>query len=181
VKRLHCILFILVVLALTGCPPKPAPPSIPVEPKPTYTEKFISVHLKADSQLNLYDGSSHATHVCVYQLSDPNTFNQLSENEMGIGKLLVCDRVDAGPPLPGVAFAKKFIVQPGADQTFELDRAEGARYVGVVAGYFGQMQKGRVTRLYTIPTSEEREQGVVVIKQKPLKINLFLGPQALQD
>jgi len=100
---------------------------------------------------------------------------------MGIGKLLVCDRVDAGPPLPGVAFAKKFIVQPGADQTFELDRAEGARYVGVVAGYFGQMQKGRVTRLYTIPTSEEREQGVVVIKQKPLKINLFLGPQALQD
>lgn len=180
-KRYRCIFLVLVVFLLAGCPPKPTPPSIPVEPKPTYTEKFISVHLKADSQLNLYSGSSHALHLCVYQLSDPNAFNQFSENEMGIGKLLACDRVDAGPPLPGVAFARKFIVQPGEDQTSELDRAEGAKYVGVVAGYYGQMQKRQVTRLYTIPTSEERQQGVVVIKQKPLKINLFLGPQGLQD
>lgn len=179
-KRYHCIFFVLAAFLLAGCPPKTTPPSIPVETKPTYTEKFISAHLKADSQLNLYSGSSHALHLCVYQLIDPNTFNQLSENEMGIGKLLGCDRVDA-PPIPGVAFAKKFIVQPGDDQTFELDRAEGAKYVGVVAGYYGQMQKRQVTRLYPIPTREEREQGVVVIKQKPLKINLFLGPQALQD
>ena len=71
-------------------------------------------------------------------------------------------------------------MQPGEVQTFELDRAEGAKYVGVVAGYY-QLQKRQVTRLYTIPTSEEREPGMVVIKQKPLKINLFLGPQALQD
>jgi len=181
VKRYPGMFLVLAVFLLGACAPKTAPPPLPVEPKPTYTEKFISVHLKADSQLNLYSGSSHATHVCIYQLSGPNAFNQLSENEMGIGKLLGCDRVDAGPPTPGVAFANKVIVQPGDDQTFELDRAEGAKYVGVVAGYYGQMQKKQVTRLYTIPTSEERQQGVVVIKQKPLKINLFLGPQGLQD
>ena len=105
-KRYPGIFLALAVFLLGSCAPKTAPP-IPVEPKPTYTEKFISVHLKADSQLNLYSGSSHALHLCVYQLSDPNTFNQLSENEMGIGKLLACDRVDAGPPLPGVAFARK--------------------------------------------------------------------------
>jgi hypothetical protein len=49
-----------------------------------------------------------------------------------------------------------------------------------VAGYY-QLLKRQVTRLYPIPTTEEREQGMIVIKQKPLKINLFLGPQALQD
>lgn len=179
-KRILGIICILSILLISSCAKQP-PPSIPVETKPTYTEKFISVQLKADSQLNLYGGSSHALHLCLYQLSDPNAFNQLSENEMGIGKLLACDRVDVGPPLPGAANAKKLIVQPGEMQNLELDRAEGAKYVGVVAGYYGQMQKRQVTRLYTIPTSEEREQGVVVIRQKPLRINLFLGPQALQD
>ena len=178
-KRYLCIFFVISIFLIGSCATQ-TPPPIPVEPKPTYTEKFISVQLKADSQLNLYGGSSHALHLCVYQLSDPNSFNQLSENEMGIGKLLACDRVDAGPPLPGVAIAKKLIVQPGEVQTFDLDRAEGAKYVGIVAGYY-QLMKRQVTRLYTIPTTEEREQGMIVIKQKPLKINLFLGPQALQD
>ncbi len=178
-KLYHGIFFVMAIFLLGSCA-TPTPPPIPVEPKPTYTEKFISVHLKADSQLNLYGGGSHALHLCVYQLGDPNAFNQLSENEMGIGKLLACDRVDAGPAVPGVAIAKKLIVQPGEDQTFELDRAEGAKYVGVVAGYY-QLQKRQVTRLYPIPTTEAREQGMIVIKQKPLKINLFLGPQSLQD
>ena len=86
-KRYLGILFVLSIFLIGSCATK-TPPPIPVEPKPTYTEKFISVHLKADSQLNLYGGSSHALHLCVYQLSDPNAFNQLSENEMGIGKLL---------------------------------------------------------------------------------------------
>jgi predicted component of type VI protein secretion system len=179
VKRYLRVLFVLSIFLIGSCAPKPPPP-VPVEPKPTFTEKFISVHLKADSQLNLYSGSSHALHLCVYQLSDPNAFNQLSENEMGIGKLLGCDRLDAGPPVQGVAISKKLIVQPGEDQTFDLDRAEGARYVGIVAGYY-QMQKRQVVRLYAIPVTEEQQQGMIVIKQKPLKINLFLGPQALQD
>jgi hypothetical protein len=116
----------------------------------------------------------------LYQLSDPNAFNQLSENEMGIGRLLACDRLDAGPQIQGVAIAKKLIVQPGEDQTFDLDRAEGAKYVGIVAGYY-QMKKRQVVRLYAIPITEEQQQGMLVIKQKPLKINLFLGPQGLQD
>jgi predicted component of type VI protein secretion system len=179
VKRYLGIFFVLSVFLIGSCATQ-TPPPVPVEPKPTYTEKFISVQLKADSQLNLYGGSSHALHLCIYQLSDPNAFNQLSENEMGIGKLLACDRVDAGPPLPGVAIAKKLIMQPGEVQTLELDRAEGAKYVGIVAGYY-QLLKRQVTRLYTIPTTEERDKGMIVIKQKPLKINLFLGPQALQD
>ena len=178
-KRYLRVLFVLSIFLIGSCAGK-TPPPIPVEPKPVFTEKFISVHLKADSQLNLYSGGSHALHLCVYQLSDPNAFNQLSENEMGIGKLLGCDRLDAGPPIQGVAISKKLIIQPGEDQTFDLDRAEGAKYVGIVAGYY-QMQKKQVVRLYAIPVTEEQQQGMLVIKQKPLKINLFLGPQALQD
>jgi predicted component of type VI protein secretion system len=179
VKRYFVILFVLSIFLIGSCSRKP-PPIPPIEPKPTFTEKFISVHLKADPQLNLYGGSSHALHLCMYQLSDPNTFNQLSENEMGIGKLLGCDRVDPGAPLPGVAISKKLIVQPGQDQSFDLDRAEGAKYIGIVAGYY-QLQKRQVVRLYTIPVTEEQQRGMIVIKQKPMKINLFLGPQALQD
>lgn len=178
-KQCIRVLFVLLAVLVNSCASKPPPP-IPLEPRPVFKEKFISVHLRADSQLNLYSGSSHALHLCLYQLSDPNAFNQLSENEMGIGRLLACDRLDAGPQIQGVAIAKKLIVQPGEDQTFDLDRAEGAKYVGIVAGYY-QMKKRQVVRLYAIPITEEQQQGMLVIKQKPLKINLFLGPQGLQD
>jgi type VI secretion system VasD/TssJ family lipoprotein len=171
------MLFSLVLFSSACSKPQPMPP---VEAKPTYTQNFITVHFKGDSQLNLYDGSSHALHLCVYQLSDPNGFNLLSEDDMGISKLMSCDRADVVVTIPGVASAKRYIIQPGDDKTFELDRAEGAKYVGVVAGYY-MLQKRNTVRLFAIPTVEEKKDGLIMVRQKPLTISLYLGPQSLQE
>jgi type VI secretion system VasD/TssJ family lipoprotein len=168
------ILSILVLFLISSCASKPAPPVVQQTP-PTYTQNFIQVRLEADPQLNVHDGLSHALHLCVYQLVDPNAFNQISEDQMGISKLLGCERFD-----PGVALSRKLIVQPGEKVNLRLDRAEGAKYVGIAAGYY-TLQKKNSIRLYSIPLIEERKGSVIDVRQAPLNIDLYLGSTGLRD
>jgi type VI secretion system VasD/TssJ family lipoprotein len=176
-KHLTLLCFFVMLFFISCAKPTPTPP---IEAKPTYTQNFITVHLKADSQLNLYDGSAHALHVCIYQLSDPNAFNLLSEDEMGIAKLMSCDRAEVVTTIQGVAIAKRYVLQPGDDRTYTLDRAEGAKYVGIVAGYY-MLQKRNAVQLYSIPVVQEKKNGMTVITQKPLKLQIYLGPQSLEQ
>lgn len=133
------------------------------------------LRLKADPQLNLYAGTSHALHLCVYQLTNPNPFNQFSMDMNGISKLLTCERFD-----PAVALASRIVVQPGDNLNMPIDRAEGARYVGIAAGYYSLSNQGSV-RLYQIPLMEEQRGGQVVTRMGQLEIDLYLGPQAIQS
>ncbi len=153
-----------IIAALCGC--KSAPPPAP-PPPPDYQKQAIQLHLQADPRLNLYQNSPHTLLVCVYQLRDPNAFNQLVDQRDGLPKLMECDRFDGS-----VAYAKRMVVQPSQDVREPLDRAEGARYLGVVAGYF-TTQKEHPSRLYRIPASLGDKAG-------PMKVDLYLGPQSIE-
>ena len=164
----------IVVLLVVSCASQPvSPPS-----QWRYEKGAVRVHLKADPQLNLYQGNPHTLLLCIYQLRDPNAFNQLTQDENGLYKLLECDSFDST-----VANSKRLIVNPGEELTTELDRAEGARYVAVVAGYYTVESKGMI-RLYDIPWYVEKT-GFLgqtkVAKPGPLDIDLFLGPQQIQQ
>jgi type VI secretion system VasD/TssJ family lipoprotein len=151
----------------------PPPTQKPVEVRPV--RDAISLHLKADSQLNLYAGTSHALHLCIYQLSNPNPFNQYSEDMTGISKLMNCERFD-----PAIALASRIVVQPGDDLNVPIDRAEGARFVGIAAGYYS-LTKQNAIRLYQIPVVDESRGGQPATRQAPLNIDLYLGPQGIQS
>ena len=114
----------LVVLLIGACASQPLPP-----PNWTFEKDALEINLKADPKLNFDEGVPHTLLVCLYQLKDPNTFNQLSEDTDGIYKLLECGLFDSS-----VATAKRIILRPGKDDQVKLDRAEGAKYVAVVAG-----------------------------------------------
>ncbi len=165
-------LFFLTIISLTySCASQPLPP-----PQWQYEKDAIKLDLKADPKLNLEEGTPHTLLVCVYQLKDPNAFNQLAGDNDGIYKLLECNLFDAS-----VATAKRIIVRPGQDSALVLDRAEGAKYVAAVAGYY-TLQKDRMIRLFKIPVVAEKKG---FIKQKknqkpgPLNIELTLGPQQI--
>ncbi len=134
------------------------------------TPATITLNVVADPQLNLYDGLAHVTHVCVYQLIDSNVFQQLTGDEKGLIQLMDCERVD-----PSVAASRRLVLQPGERQTIELDRAEGARYVGISAGYY-PLQKRSGIRLYRLPVAEGRD-----AKVRSFKIDLRLGSRSLSD
>ena len=170
-SRWFCLLCVFFFLA--SCASTPVPP-----PQYTYGKDAIRIHLKADPQLNSYQGSSHTLLICVYQLSDPNAFNQLAGDTDGLYKLLDCQRFD-----PSVTNSKRLFVNPGQDSAFMLDRAEGTKYVGLVAGYY-VMERDNMVRLFKIPVVVETK-GVFsrtkISKPGDLDVEIVLGPQQIQE
>ncbi len=131
---------VLCVFFLSACAAAPPPP-----PQYTYGRDAIRIHIKADPQLNQFNGSPHTLLLCVQQLSNPNTFSQLSGDMAGIYKLLSCSQYDST-----VMNSKRIIVQPGQTADYSLDRAENTKYVSVAAGYYN-VRKENVVRLLKIP------------------------------
>jgi type VI secretion system VasD/TssJ family lipoprotein len=165
VTALITFLFGLVACASTPKVQAPAPPP----PPPTdYRKAAIELFLEADPKLNLYRANPHTLVVCVYELRDPNGFNQLMDDQDGLPKLLECGKFDGS-----VTFAKKLVLQPGQHLSEILDQAEGAKYLGLVAGYF-TFGKEKPYRLYRIPAAAGG-------KPASMKIDLYLGPQTIQD
>ncbi|HEX9022208.1 MAG TPA: type VI secretion lipoprotein TssJ [Geobacteraceae bacterium] len=127
-----------------------------------WREKSIEINVKGDPQLNLFQNSSHALYLCTCQLKDPNAFNQLIDERGGIERLLSeCGRFDGS-----VAYSKRYVVQPGQTITDMQDHAEGARFMGVVAGYY-RMKRESVVRLFKI--------------SKSLTMTIDLGPREILD
>lgn len=145
-------------------------------PETRYEKNAIRLELKSDPKLNLNQGMPHPLLVCVYQLRDPNSFNQLANDEDGLYKLLECSLFDMS-----VVSSKRITVHPGQDMKVSLDRAEDAKYVAVVAGYY-LIRKERITRLFEIPVVEKRRGFLWLNKYATLgilDIQLTLGPRQI--
>lgn len=132
----------------------------------SFKKEAISILIKADPQLNRFQRNAHALFLCIYQLKDPNGFNQLAQEKDGIPKLLECSRFDAS-----VANAKQFTVQPGQELNDVRDRAEGARYIGLATGYYGT-GKERVTELSPLAPGRGSD-------PSGASIRIELGPQEI--
>lgn len=162
-SHIEFLFIFFVVILLCSCSSVTRKPDYDI-----YGKEAIRFHIKSDPQLNFYQGKPHTLAICVYQLRDPNAFNQLVDEKGGLLKLLGCSRFDSA-----VTSSKRFVIQPDGSESESLDRAEGTKYIGIVAGYF-ELQKDQAVRLFEIPTS--------IIFKKPKKVNmdLVLGPQEIQ-
>ena len=166
------VMSVILMLITLSCAKKTLPP-----PQWTYEKDAVKVEIQADPLLNQDDGKAHTLSLCLYQLRDPNGFNQLSGDREGLYRLLECKLFD-----PGVASSKRLIVNPGETTTLVMDRAENAKYLAVAAGYY-TIEKERITRLIDIPIIIE-EKGFLSRerKQKPgmLDATLLLGPEQIE-
>ena len=160
-------------LTILSCASAPMLP-----PEWRYEKEAVKLTLQADPQLNLYNNMAHTLQLCIYQLKDPNGFNQLTESEEGLYKLLEGSMFDAS-----VANFKRLNMSPGQSMPFTMDRAEGAKYIGIAAGY-ATIQKDRITRLIDIPVILV-EEGSGFKKQKVsrpeiINLKLRLGPYQIE-
>lgn len=176
-KKVIGLCFFLLALIFCSCAPIPI---VPVEWG--YEKSAIRLNVTADPMLNLYKGRAHALHVCVYQLKDLSSFNQLAETPEGISSLLQCRLFNSGA-VDAMVLSRSGI-QPGDFRTFTLDRTEGAKYFGIVAGY-QTLEKERAVWRFHIPVADEIViTGLRKIEkiQKPgiLSIDLYLGAQQIQ-
>lgn len=138
------------------------------EPKWEYEKSAIDLCIQSDPHLNLLQEKSHSLMVCVYHLRDLNGFNQLMDEKGGLSKLLECERFD-----PGVTYAKRIVVQPNQATKEAMDRSEGAKYVGIVAGYY-DLEKENAVRTFQIPLSFFKN-------PKRLSIDLALGAKGIKE
>ena len=159
------------LLTLFACSKKEMP-----LPQWTYEKDAVKIEIVADPMLNRDNKKAHTLFTCFYQLKDPNGFNQLCSDQNGLYKLLACKVFDSS-----VASSKHLIVNPGETTTIVMNRAENAKYLAVVAGYY-TLEKERITRLVEIPVmidekgffSKERKQ-----RPAPLDLTLYLGSEQI--
>jgi type VI secretion system VasD/TssJ family lipoprotein len=179
---LNCYLRPLVVLLSVGLlfacsapPPKTRPPG--PQPEWSFEKEAIRLSFQADRDLNLHDGLRHALSVCVYQLKDPNAFNQLASDRNGLYVLLGCETFD-----PSVTSFRRVTVQPGQELDLTLDRGQASRYIGIAAGYYS-LEREKITRLVEIPV-EVKSTGVIFRDKYAipgsLNLRVVLGTQAIE-
>lgn len=156
---------ILLVSLVSSCCSKS---SIVSPPEWKHEKDALVLRFEGDQSLNLYQGKPHSLIVCVYHLKDLNGFKQLTDESGGLSKLLECSRFDNS-----VTYTKRLVLQPKQELKESHDRTEGAKYLGIVAGYYS-LHKVHSVRSYQIPVS-------IFNNPKKLNINLHMGPEGIQE
>ncbi len=172
-KSIVTLAVLIGFLTILSCASAPVLP-----PEWRYEKEAVKITFQADPQLNLYNNMAHTLELCIYQLKDPNGFNQLTETEDGLYKLLEGGMFDAS-----VANFRRLNISPGQSMPVTMDRAEGARYIGIAAGY-ATIQKNLITRLIGIPVIVAEEGGGFskqkISKPEIIHLILRLGPHQIE-
>ncbi len=152
-KRSAIGLFIALA-CLTGCL---KPDDLP-DPDWTSRPAAIKLHCRADDMLNEYDGRAHTLLLVVYQLKKSDFFTKLAKDEDGLKRLLRFESVRerlAGTQ-KNVAACRRFIISPGQGNTISLDRRQGVKGIGIVAGYYF-LNPGRANHFWKLPVKHKRK------------------------
>ena len=129
-KFLILVIVTINLALLTGCASKT---SLEVAPEDwVFEDRAIHIHLESPSDLNAISGRPHSVALGVFQLNDPNTFLGLAETKEGALQLLNSGRID-----DTVAQFTRIILQPGEEKVATLSRAQSAKYIAIISGYYG--------------------------------------------
>ena len=109
-----------------------------------FAEQAVVIDISAERDLNSFNKRPHTLAVIVYQLSEPNVFNQMLEDPEGVSVLLQGEAFDSS-----VKSRRRVVIQPGEKRVLTMDRAADTRYLGVVAGYYNQ-RTGNFSRLHPV-------------------------------
>ena len=163
-----CILASL-LLAPLGCKKKPLPIEVKLPPQPEYPFQAQAIRLRwtAAADLNLMESAPHPLLLAVYQCSDINPFIEKARDVPGLRTLL-----ESAPVDPAVLAVNRVFVQPGEQSFLLVDRAQGARWLGLAAGYYG-LRGPAATRFAPLPSGKQGEDGEFCV-------DLNLGPAEIR-
>ena len=143
----YLVSMILAILILfLSCSPPPATDPF------VFRNDAIQIDLRADHMLNAYDGETHSVKLAIYQLTDNVAFHERSKNDEGIRDLLRVHKFDQS-----VVSYEKFIVKPNDSRLLILDRIAGAKWIGIVAGYYSPQGDFPPIRILEIPSRAKRK------------------------
>lgn len=132
-----------------------------------FAENAILIELDADPRLNDHGGEAHTLVLGVYQMEDSATFYKLVADASLLAKGL-----ESGKGGDGFVQFVRYVVTPGQRTILSATRAQKAKFVGIVAGYY-HMNAATSTRLFEVPLTVISD-GLVTKKYKAAPATLVL-------
>lgn len=157
-------------------PPPPAPAERPEDVVWGREPNGLRCRLEASADLNREENTALGLTLCLYQLKEYDAFSNKAATPEGLDELLQCR-----PETVQAQSARLFQLQPGAARDVVMDRAEHARYLGVVAGY-AHLRPDQCAAVLPFPLHTATE-GVIfrspVYSAAPLQVLIRLGESSL--
>lgn len=110
-----------------------------------YEIRAINLVARASADLNSVRGRPHSLALGIFQMNDPNTFRGLSVTQTGAVELLQKGQIDES-----IVNFEQITIRPGEQKKVAINRAQTAKYIGVIAGYFKLNPKTDV-QIFPIP------------------------------
>lgn len=143
-----------------------------------FKQNGIQVELVASPDMNAYFNNAHTLVLGVFQLEDAKPFMQLLGNPKNLTSMLA-----SGNPDKDILHLDRYIVSPDKRTILDIDRVQGAKYVGFVAGYY-TFDAPAASRLFRIPLNVSTE-GMVsttyTAEPANLALRLYLGRQRIMN
>jgi type VI secretion system VasD/TssJ family lipoprotein len=155
----------IVISTFVACTPPP-----PVDPY-VYKANGLQFDIRADQQLNTYDGEAHTLKLVIYQLSDNGPFIELQKSVDGTQKLLKMSKFD-----PIVLGYEQLIVHPNESRIITLDRINQAKWIGVVAGFYSSTNEKYPASLLKIASLSKKKTFV----RRTLEYFKLISPSDIQ-
>ncbi len=165
-------------MALIGCSGQELTPQQKAltQLKWDYAENAIQLDFASSPDLNQYDGQSHNLLVVVTQFDQANVFANYTGSSQQLSSLLLMDSA----PKDMIGLTRVFI-QPGETRRIMLPRLEGAKMVGIAAGY-AHLDPTRSVKLYQIGVDVSSTgffSKTWTATPQPIAIDLMMGADAV--
>lgn len=141
----HPVYLLYLTVFLQCTPPPTGDPFV-------YQKDGIQIDIHADQKLNTYDGVAHSLKLVIYQLTDNSAFLQNAATTEGARKLLKTENFDQS-----VVGYEQVIIKPNDAVILSYDRITGAKWVGVVAGYYKNDDLPPPSVVLQIPSVPDRK------------------------
>lgn len=143
-QRLKTLTVILLSSLIMSCATEPTELIIEEE-EWVYEIRAINLVARASTDLNSVRGRPHSLALGIFQMNDPNTFRGLSVSQTGAVELLQKGQIDES-----IVNFEQITMRPGEQKKVSINRAQTAKYIGVIAGYFKLNPKTDV-QIFPIP------------------------------
>lgn len=177
IKRLG-ILFTL-VLVMSGCssPSKNEQRQQAIDvARAIYASNAIRLTLTAEPQMNAFNNMANSSTIIIAQASNREQLDKMMANPALLRNLFSGTGV-----AEGVLQLDSYVMMPGQSVSLHIDRAEQARYVSIIAGYYPAPDMAH-TRIYPLPLSLTTEgwwHKRWLAKYIPIRVALTLGRQTI--
>ncbi|MFT5502958.1 MAG: type VI secretion system VasD/TssJ family lipoprotein [Gammaproteobacteria bacterium] len=133
-----------------------------------YEVRAINLAIRAAADVNSVSGRPHSIAVGIFQMNDPNTFSGLAVTREGAVELLQKGKID-----DTIVNFQLVTLRPGELKKISISRAQTAKYIGVINGYFKLNPKTDI-KVFPIPVRAIKR-GLV---EKTLAFTALIADQA---